>query len=122
MVAVLAGTTGCSGILGGDSGDGADDPSGPTESAEVFVEALADGDVETANGYLHSEAPSNEVSTSDAESWSTRDPTVENVTVVSESMDGRPSRRRSVLPVAGEPAESASNCGRRTASGASTTT
>lgn len=87
----LAGTTGvaiavagCSGITGDSGGD---EPSGPAAVARAFFEALIEGDVETANSYIHANASIGSVGQSNVESFQEANASVDSATVQSRNGD-----------------------------------
>lgn len=79
---LTAATAGCSGLLGG--GGGGD----PAASVETYLNAIDEGDAETANGLLHPDGSATEISDEQAEQLSAATITVESTEVL-EQGDGR---------------------------------
>jgi len=83
--ATAAGATaaiaGCSGLLGGGSGD-------PAATVETFYGSLNEGDAESANALIHPEGNAEEITQQQAEQLSQADFSVDSTEVV-EQGDGR---------------------------------
>jgi len=80
---IAAAMAGCSGITGDSGGE----PSGPAAVAKAFFRALVDGDLDTANSYIHANASVPSVDESNVESFQSANATVESATVQSRHDD-----------------------------------
>lgn len=81
-VGVVAGLAGCSGILGNESDGEGSTSLDPDETLEAFFQAIADGDPETANEYVHDEGDVQEATAAESEQFEERDTRIEGTTVV----------------------------------------
>lgn len=76
--ATTAGLAGCSGFLGDEA---------PDEVVEQFYQAIDEGDRETANGLIHPDSPTGEITEEEMSGLEDVDITVEGAEIVDESED-----------------------------------